>query len=79
MLTPHGRRDLETLPTKSDSAVTQPQRPDLSASRLVAQVVDGQHAARRLVDAERPVFGRQVDRHQRRVPVVGNEDALLAV
>ena len=49
------------------------------ALHLVAQVVDGQYAARCLVDAIRPVLGCQVDRHQRRVPVIGNEDALLTI
>ncbi len=48
-------------------------------AHLVAQVVDGQDAARRLVDAVRAVLGRQEHRQQGRVPVVGNEDALLAV
>ena len=41
--------------------------------------MDGQDAARRLVDAMLPVLGREVHWQQRGVPIVGYKDALLAV
>eukprot|EP00955_Chlamydomonas_euryale_P054972 355993-Chlamydomonas_euryale.AAC.21 len=46
---------------------------------LVAKVVDRQDRAPFGVRAVRAVLGGQVDRHQRRVPVVGHERAVLAV
>ena len=45
----------------------------------MAQVVDGEHGARGAVDAAWPVLGREVDGHHGGVPVVGNEDAVVAV
>lgn len=46
-------------------------------THLVAQVVDGQHTACVRIHPVGPVFGCQVDRHQRPMPVVGHKGDVL--
>ena len=48
-------------------------------AHLVTQVVDGQNAARVGVDTVRAVLGRQVHRHEGRMPIICDEDDLLPV
>lgn len=71
-----GRRQAPS-PQRRASRARQPCTP--AASHLVAQVVDGHDAARGGVHAMRPVLAGQVHGHQRRVPVVGDKDDVLAI
>ena len=49
------------------------------APHLMPQIVDGKHRACAVIYAPRPVFGSQVHWHHGGVPVVGNEDAVIAI
>lgn len=43
------------------------------------QVVDGEHGACAAINATRPVLGSEVHWHHGGVPVVGNEDTVIAI